>query len=97
MQQKDLRLQLPRGPLALLLAVHSLVTWLCGTGQVWSSLSLSSWQLRLQEGRAGKSPALGCDSTLYSALAVGAPVVPAPGLHLQPHTHLALLLVGCPQ
>lgn len=71
MQQKGLRLQLPHGPLALLLGVHSFVTWLCDTGQIWPSLSLSSWQLKLQEGRAGESPALGelsGDTTLCSAL-----------------------------
>lgn len=58
-QQKDLRLRLPHRPLSLLLVVYSFVTWLWDAGQVWSPLSLSSWQWRLQEGRAGKSPALG--------------------------------------
>lgn len=81
----------------LFLAVHSSVTWLCDTGQVWTSLSLSPWQLRLQGGRAGRELPDVTDATLCSALVVGTPVVPAPRLHLQPHAHLALLLVGSPQ
>lgn len=73
MQQKGLRLQLPGGPLALFLAAHSFVRGSVTLGRLVffePQFLAGSRQLRLQEGRAGKSPVLGQlpDVTLPSVL-----------------------------